>query len=79
MSRTISMSNKPPLGVLITLRLQELGKNQKWLAKDADINAIYLCAVMAGRANPTINYLRKIANSLGMDVKDLTNAFLSKD
>ena len=76
MPRKLSMVGKPPLGTLIAVRLKEMDKTAAWLAKEADVNHIRLCAVMAGRANPTIKYLRKIAKSLGIDVKVLVNALL---
>lgn len=78
MSRTTNVNNKPPLGALIATRLIEKGKNQKWLAESANVNQIYLCAILAGRANPTIKLLKRIAISLDIDVKDLTNALLSE-
>ena len=78
MSRTTNIVNKPPLGAFIAVRLKEIGKNQKWLSEDAQVNQIYLCAVLAGRANPTIKFLKKLAKSLNIDVKDLVNALLSK-
>jgi len=64
---------------MIAVRLKEMDKNQKWLSEDAKVNQIYLCAVLAGRANPTIKFLKKLAKSLDMDVKDLANALLSED
>lgn len=79
MSRTTSISNKPPLGTLIAIRLKEMGKNQKWLSENAHVTRVYLCAILAGRANPTFQMLKKIAKSLGIDVKDLADALLSKD
>lgn len=78
MSRITCAENKPPLGALIATRLNEMGKNQKWLSVDAQINQVYLCAVLAGRANPTIKLLRKIAKSLDIDIRELTNALLSE-
>lgn len=78
MSRTTSITNKPPLGTLIAVRLKDMGRNQKWLSEDAQVNQVYLCAVLAGRANPTIKLLRRISKSLDIDVKDLTNALLSE-
>ncbi len=78
MSRTTRAVNKPPLGALIATRLNEMGKNQKWLSEDAQVNQVYLCAVLSGRANPTIKLLRRIARSLDIDVRELTNALLSE-
>lgn len=76
MPRTTSIANKPPLGVLIATRLKEMEKNQKWLSENAQVGQVYLCAILAGRATPTIKFLRRIANSLDMDVRELVNALL---
>lgn len=78
MPRTTCLSNKPPLGTLIAARLKEIGKNQKWLSENAHVTRVYLCAILAGRANPTLKMLKKIAKSLDIDVKKLVNALLSK-
>lgn len=77
MSRITTTENKSCLGSLIVMRLKELGVNQKWLAKNAYISQVYLCNILAGRANPTVKTLRKLSHSLDMDVKELVNAMLS--
>lgn len=77
--REISMVGKPPLGTLITVHLRKIGKTQKWLAEDINVSSIYLCAVMAGRANPTLKLLRRIAKSLDIDMKDFVDILLSEE
>lgn len=77
MSRSTIIGYRPPLGTIIAMRLQELNKTQKWLAYNAGISQVYLCNILAGRATPTLKSLRKLAQSLDMDVKDLANALLS--
>ena len=70
MSRTTNLNNKPPLGTLIGKRLKEIGKQQKWLAQEARLSKTYLCAVINGRAIPTLAALKQIAKPLGLDPFD---------
>ena len=79
MSRTTNLNNKPPLGTLIGKRLKEIGKQQKWLAQEARLSKTYLCAVMNGRAIPTLAALKQIAKPLGLDPFDLVSALLGKE
>ena len=79
MSRTTNLNNKPPLGTLIGKRLKEIGKQQKWLAREARLSKTYLCAVINGRAIPTLAALKQIAKPLGLDPFDLVSALLGKE
>lgn len=79
MSRTTNLNNKPPLGTLIGRRLKEIGKQQKWLAQEARLSKTYLCAVINGRAIPTLAALKQIAKPLGLDPFDLVSALLGKE
>ena len=79
MSRTTNLNSKPPLGTLIGKRLKEIGKQQKWLAQEARLSKTYLCAVINGRAIPTLAALKQIAKPLGLDPFDLVSALLGKE
>ena len=79
MSRTTNLNNKPPLVTLIGKRLKEIGKQQKWLAQEARLSKTYLCAVINGRAIPTLAALKQIAKPLGLDPFDLVSALLGKE
>ena len=79
MSRTTTLNNKPPLGTLIGKRLKEIGKQKKWLAQEARLSKTYLCAVINGRAIPTLAALKQIAKPLGLDPFDLVSALLGKE
>ena len=79
MSRTTNLNNKPPLGTLIGRRLKEIRKQQKWLAQEARLSKTYLCAVINGRAIPTLAALKQIAKPLGLDPFDLVAALLGKE
>jgi len=63
--------NKPKFGKLIIARLCQMEKTQKWLAQSAGINPIYLNAVIAGRAKPSLNLLQKISKHIEIEVADL--------
>lgn len=79
MSRTTNLNNKPPLGTMIGKRLKEIGKQQKWLAQEARISKTYLCAIMNGRAIPTLAALKQIAKPLGLDPFNLVAALFGKE
>ena len=78
MSRTTNLSNKPPLGTMIGKRLKEMDRQQKRLAQEARISKTYLCAIMNGRAIPTLAALKQIAKPLGLDPFDLVAALFGK-
>lgn len=79
MSRTTNLHNKPPLGTMISKRLKEMDRQQKWLAQEAQISKTYLCAIMNGRAIPTLAALKQIAKPLGLDPFDLVTALFGKE
>ena len=79
MSRTTNLTNKPPLGTMIGKRLKEINQQQKWLAQEARISKTYLCAIMNGRAIPTLAALKQIAKPLGLDPFKLVAALFGKE
>ena len=79
MSRTTDLTNKPLLGTMIGKRLKEINQQKKWLAQEARISKTYLCAIMNGRAIPTLAALKQIAKPLGLDPFDLVAALFSKE
>lgn len=79
MPRTINPLNKSPLGHLIAVRLKEMGQSQKWLSQRVGVTPIYICAIMAGRANPTIKLLCKISSCIDISVERLVNSLLKEN
>ncbi len=79
MSRTTNLNNKSPLGTMIGKRLKEMNRQQKWLAQEARISKTYLCAIMNGRAIPTLAALKQIAKPLGLEPFELVAALFGKD
>lgn len=78
MPRTTNLNNKPLIGMVIGTHLKEMGKTQKWLAKEARLSKNYICDIINGRAIPTLAALKYIAKPLGMDVFELVGALLGK-
>lgn len=76
MSRTTNINNKPPLGTIISLRLKDMDRTQKWLANDVGTDNVYINRIIVGRSTPSLQMLRRIAKSLNIDVKELANALL---
>ena len=76
MSRVTDISNKPYLGKIISSRLKSLNMTQKEFANDIGVDKVYLNRIIAGRSIPSLQMLRKIANGLQIDVKELANALL---
>ena len=64
---------------MIGKRLKEMNKQQKWLAQEARISKVYLCAIINGRAIPTLAALKQIAKPLGLDPFDLVVALFGKE
>ena len=79
MSRTTNLTNKPPFGTMKVKRIKEINQQQKWLAQEARISKTYLCAIMNGRAIPTLAALKQIAKPLGLDPFDLVAALFGKE
>ena len=67
------------MGTMIGKRLKEINQQQKWLAQEARISKTYLCAIMNGRAIPTLAALKQIAKPLGLDPFDLVAALFGKE
>lgn len=76
MSRVTDISNKPHLGKIISLQLKRLNMTQKEFANNIGVDKVYLNRIIAGRSMPSLQMLRKIANGLQIDVKELANALL---
>ncbi len=74
MSRVTDIRNKPHLGKIISLQLKSLDTTQKEFANNIGVDKVYLNRIIAGRSIPSLQMLRKIANGLQIDVKELANA-----
>ncbi len=79
MSRITDISNKPHIGKIILLQLKSLNMTQKEFANDIGVDKVYLNRIIAGRSIPSLQMLRKIANGLQIDVKELANALFFED
>ena len=79
MPRKTSITDKPPIGVLIGSQLKNLGMEQKTLSKKIKISQTYMCAIINGRATPSIKLLKIIGDCLEINVSELVNAILKKE
>lgn len=58
------------------MQLKRLNMTQKQFADNIGVDKVYLNRIIAGRSMPSLQMLRKIANGLQIDVKELANALL---
>lgn len=79
MPRITNISNKPPLGTLISVTLLEMQKTQKWLSNDIGTDHVYLNRIITGRATPSLRMLGRIAKSLDINAKELVDTLLIED
>lgn len=54
---------------IIKLRREELGITQEHLAEISSVSLRTLKAIESGKANPTVNSLKKLTTVLGMEIK----------
>lgn len=63
------------IGKIVRKRITTLRKSKGWtkkqLALKADISVTYIGELEAGKKNPTIVTIEKIANALEVDISDL--------
>jgi transcriptional regulator with XRE-family HTH domain len=72
------MSRKNPpdpylalLGSHVRSLRNNIGLSQEDVAEKADIHVTYLSGIERGFRNPTVLNLRRLANALGVSIKDL--------
>ena len=65
------MTSKKQLGMRIRYLREKRGYSQLDFAVEAGINRNYLCDLEAGRRNPTLDILDKIAQALGITLEEL--------
>lgn len=65
-------------GKFIKKRLDELGKNVKWLSDTADISQFTIYAYLQGRHMPEIGKLYRIARALDINLVELVEIILKE-
>ena len=58
-------------GDRIRQRRHHLGLSQEALAREASINRTYIASLEAGRRNPSLDMMARLALALGVDLGDL--------
>lgn len=56
----------------------ELGLSQEALAHQAEINRTYIASLEAGRRNPSLDLMARLASALGVDLGDLVEGLQAK-
>ena len=72
-------SNYCNLGKLISKKLIDMGKNQKWLAETIGINKVSLSKIIIGDQIPSVHTLSTISKSIGIDCNYLIEAIINKE
>jgi len=57
---------------------QRLGWSQETLAYEADINRTYIASLEAGRRNPSLDLMARLAAALGVDLGELVKGLQAK-
>jgi transcriptional regulator with XRE-family HTH domain len=65
------MRDTNKLGKIILKNLYKKGKNQKWLAMNVDVSAAAVSSIISGRSNPSQQTLKKISDTLKIDINEL--------
>jgi transcriptional regulator with XRE-family HTH domain len=66
-------------GDRVRARRQELGLSQEALALDARINRTYIASLEAGRRNPSLDLIVRLARGLDIDAADLVEGLQELD
>jgi transcriptional regulator with XRE-family HTH domain len=66
-------------GDRVRARRQELGLSQEALALDAHINRTYIASLEAGRRNPSLDLIVRLARGLDVDAADLVEGLQELD
>jgi transcriptional regulator with XRE-family HTH domain len=56
----------------------QLGWSQETLAQEADINRTYVASLEAGRRNPSLDLMARLAAALGVDLRELLKGLQAK-
>lgn len=78
MPRPTNMKTKTRFGVLICNRLNEMGKNQKYLAQESNLSPFYVSEILNGRHNPSVRAVYNISKVTGISIEELSSALLDE-
>lgn len=70
--------NKTIFGLLIVNKLEEMGKNQVYLAQEVGLTQVSVYRFLTGQSIPTIKTLYSISKVTGIGIEELTKALLNE-
>lgn len=70
--------NKTTFGLLIVNRLEEMEKNQTYLAQEVGLTQVSVYRFLTGQSVPTVKTLYSISKVTGISIEKLTEALLDE-
>lgn len=70
--------NKTTFGLLIVNRLDEMEKNQAYLAQEVGLTQVSVYRFLTGQSVPTVKTLYSISKVTGISIEKLTEALLNE-
>lgn len=70
--------NKTTFGLLIINKLEEMGKNQMYLAQEVGLTQVSVYRLLTGQSIPTVKTLYNISKVTNISIEKLTKALLDE-
>lgn len=78
MSKAMNLKNKSHFGNLVVNKLEEMGKNQKYLSQEVGLTQVSVYKLLKGETIPTVKNLYLISKALGLGIDELTRALFDE-
>lgn len=70
--------NKTAFGLLVVNRLEEMEKNQAYLAQEVGLTQVSVYRFLTGQSIPTVKTLYSISKVTGISIEKLSEALLDE-
>lgn len=70
--------NKTAFGLLIVNKLEEMGKNQVYLAQEVGLTQVSVYRFLTGQSIPTVKTLYSISKVVDISIEELAEALFEK-
>ena len=70
--------NKTAFGILIVNKLEEMKRNQAYLAQEVGLTQVSVYRFLTGQSVPTVKTLYSISKVTGISIEELTEALLDE-
>lgn len=71
-------NNKTTFGLLIVNKLEEMEKNQSYLAQEVGLTQVSVYRFLTGQSVPTVKTLYSISKVIGISIEELAKALLDE-